>query len=61
MVSELSTKFEQSEMPVLLYPVNYAESHSMPYEKLYNLWALNLQYLDHYLRYLNRLFRGVKF
>ena len=61
MVSKLSTKFEQSEMPVLLYPVNYAESHSMPYEKLYNLWALNLQYLDHYFRYLNRLFRGVKF
>jgi len=58
-LSELSKKYEQDEIPVLLYPVDYAENSYIPYEKLYNLWALNLQYLDHYFRYLNRLFRGV--
>ena len=58
-LSQLSKKFEQDEIPVLLYPVDYAESSYIPYEKIYNLWALNLQYLDHYFRYLNRLFRGV--
>ncbi len=58
-LSDLSKKYEQDEIPVLLYPVDYAENSYIPYEKLYNLWALNLQYLDHYFRYLNRLFRGV--
>ncbi len=58
MVSELSIKFEQDEIPVLLYPVEYAENHSIPYEKLYNLWVLNMQYTDHYFRHLKRLFRG---
>jgi hypothetical protein len=58
MVSELSTKFEQNEIPVLLYPVEYAENHSIPYEKLYNLWVLNMQYTDHYFRHLKGLLGG---
>lgn len=59
MVSELSKKFEQNEIPVLLYPVEYAENHSIPYEKLYNLWVLNMQYTDHYFRHLKLLLKGV--
>jgi len=58
MVSELSTKFEQNEIPVLLYPVEYAENHSIPYEKRYNLWVLNMQYTDHYFRHLKGLLGG---
>ncbi len=58
MVSELSSKFEQNEIPVLLYPVEYAENHSIPYEKLYNLWVLNMQYTDHYFRHLKGLLKG---
>ena len=57
MVSELSAKFEQDEIPVLLYPVAYAENHSIPYEKRYNLWVLNMQYTDHYFRHLKGLFK----
>ena len=57
MVSELSAKFEQDEIPVLLYPVAYAENHSIPYEKRYNLWVLNMQYTDHYFRHLKELFK----
>jgi hypothetical protein len=57
MVSDLSAKFEQDEIPVLLYPVEYAENHSIPYEKLYNLWVLNMQYTDHYFRHLQGLFK----
>jgi hypothetical protein len=59
-LSDLSKKYGQVEIPVLLYPVDYAESSFIPYEKLYNLWVLNLQYLDRYFKYLNRLFRGNK-
>jgi len=58
MVSELSTKFEQNEIPVLLYPVEYAENHSIPYEKLYNLWVLNMQYTDYYFKHLKELLKG---
>lgn len=58
-ISELSKKYDQEEIPILLYPVEYAENGHIPYEKLYNLWVLNLQYLDNYFRYLNRLFRKV--
>jgi len=58
MVSELSKKIEQNEIPVLVYPVEYAENHSIPYEKLYNLWVLNMQYTDHYFRHLKGLFKG---
>ena len=34
-LSQLSKKFEQDEIPVLVYPVGYVEKNSIPYEKLY--------------------------
>jgi len=58
-LSMLSTKYEQSEMPVLLYPVSYADSQSVEYEKQYTLWALNLQYLDPCFKFLSRLLRKI--
>jgi hypothetical protein len=57
-LSLLSKKFEQNEIPVLVYPVNYVEKNSIPYEKLYHLWALNMQYTDHYFKYLDELIKG---
>jgi len=57
-LSQLSKKFEQDEIPVLVYPVNYVEKNSIPYEKLYNLWTLNMQYTDHYFKYLDELIKG---
>ncbi|MBW2603609.1 MAG: PilZ domain-containing protein [Deltaproteobacteria bacterium] len=57
-LSRLSKKFEQDEIPVLVYPVSYVEKNSIPYEKLYNLWTLNMQYTDHYFKYLDRLMGG---
>jgi len=47
----LSQEYERQEMPVLVYPAVYAEKHSLPVEKSYILWVLNLQYLDPYLLY----------
>ena len=57
MFSKLSPKFEQNEIPVLIYPVSYAEKQSIPYEKTYNLWALDMQHTDRYFKHLNRLFK----
>jgi hypothetical protein len=56
-LSQLSKKFEQDEIPVLVYPVNYVEKNSIPYEKLYNLWTLNMQYTDYYFKYLDELIK----
>ncbi len=57
-LSQLSKKFEQDEIPILVYPVSYVEKNSIPYEKLYHLWALNMQYTDHYFKYLDELMKG---
>ncbi len=57
-LSQISKKFEQNEIPVLVYPVSYVEKNSIPYEKLYNLWTLNMQYTDHYFKYLDELIKG---
>jgi hypothetical protein len=56
-LSQLSKRFEQDEIPVLVYPVSYVEKNSIPYEKLYNLWALNMEYTDHYFKYLDELMK----
>ena len=60
-LSLLSVKFEQNDIPVLFYPVSYAENMSIPYEKLYTLWVLNVKnHTDHYFRYLKKMFRSVQ-
>jgi len=55
-LSMLSKYYEQDKIPVLLYPVSYAERQSVPYEKIYNLWVQNTQYMDHYFKYVKNLF-----
>ena len=56
-LSILSSRYDQEEMPVLLYPMSYAESQGIEYEKQYTLWALNLQCFDAYLKFTSRLLR----
>lgn len=51
----LSEYYEQDEIPTLLYPVSYAVDQCIPYDKTYNLWVLNLEYLDPYFRYIETL------
>ena len=56
----LSKKMELIDIPVLIFPSNYVAQVSLPFEKIYNLWVINLQYTDQYFRYLNRLLRFIK-
>ncbi|MFO7556027.1 MAG: hypothetical protein R6W88_12565 [Desulfobacterales bacterium] len=58
-LSHLSAKFDQDEISVLLYPVSFAETQFVPYEKLYQMWVLNTEYGDHYFRCLKGLFKGM--
>jgi hypothetical protein len=58
---DLSRNYEHDEIPVLLYPVDFAENNSIPYDKLYNLWVLSMQFTDHYFKYLKRLLGRIKY
>ena len=49
----------KTDFPALLYPVAYADQQQIPYEKIYNLWICNMQFLDEYFRYLKRLLRFI--
>jgi hypothetical protein len=49
-VSSLSSHYKEKRFPVLLYPLAYADMHSLPYEKTYDLWALSMQHTDDYFR-----------
>lgn len=54
-LSKLSCYYEEDEIPILLYPVSYAEGQSITYDKIYNLWVISTQYTDHYLKYMEKL------
>ena len=53
----LSEDYEHQQMPVLIYPAAYTEKNSLPVEKNYTLWVLNMQYTDHYFKFTDSFFR----
>ncbi|MEJ2038533.1 MAG: hypothetical protein P8X55_06315 [Desulfosarcinaceae bacterium] len=52
--------FEQSEIPVLIYPRRTADNLGIDYEKTYNLWIFNTQNLDPYFRFLKRIIKFIQ-
>ena len=59
-LAEVAARYDGGGMPVLLYPVSYADRESLSREKLYTLWVLNLQCLDQYFTYCDGIFRHVR-
>jgi hypothetical protein len=59
-LSQVAGEYEHQEMPVLMYPVSYAESNFIPYEKIYTLCILNLEYLDQYFKFCDSFFSSIK-
>ncbi len=59
MLYAVSEKIGITETPVLLYPVDYAKDQSIRFEKTYDLWILDLKYIDDYFTYVNRLLRFI--
>lgn len=57
-LSMLFQYYDLDKIPVLLYPIGYAEKQSLPYEKMYTLWILSMQALDDYLRHIENLFHS---
>jgi hypothetical protein len=56
----VSEEYEHQQMPVLMYPLSYAEMHSLPIEKSYILCILNLYYIDYFLKYCDNIFHPFK-
>jgi hypothetical protein len=59
MLDAIFGKMQINETPVLLYPASYAEEHSIGFDKTYDLWILDLKYIDDYFNYVNRLLRFI--
>ena len=53
----ISNKHVRDEIPVLLYPLSYAEEAAIPFEKIYNLFIIDTAYSDPYFRFLKNFFR----
>lgn len=58
-LSCVADEYENQEMPVLVFPVSYAENHSLPVEKIYTLCIMNLQYTDKFIKFCDDGFRLV--
>jgi hypothetical protein len=58
MLSMLCVKLKQDQIPVLIYPSTFAKTKNFPIEKEYNLFILNLQYLDQYFEFANKTIPG---
>lgn len=59
-IAKLTLLYHKDEVPVLLYPFGYIEAKGLPYEKQYQMWILDVQYGNEYLRYIEKKFR-IKF
>ena len=56
----ISEKLKMEKAPVMVYPVEYMEKERIPFERIYNLWVLNMNNTDNYFRYLNRLLKFIQ-
>ncbi len=53
-ISILCIKYNLKGIPVLLYPQKFCEENQLEFEKIYNLWILNMQYLDKYFEFCDK-------
>ncbi len=54
-IYQLSEKYELKTFPLLVFPLSYADAQSLPYERTYTLWALNMEHTDAYFKNFNQL------
>ena len=54
--AQLSVYDERQTIPVLLYPLQYVERHSIACDRVYDLWVFGVDNSDHYFNYINKLF-----
>ena len=61
-LSMLSDRFNNQDIPILIFPVSYADNQSVPYEKLYNLWVISPHFGgNQYFAFMKKLLRSDMF
>lgn len=53
LVNNLIDKQGTTEAPVLVFPKNFLNEQEIKYEKIYNMFILNMQHLDSYFSFIN--------
>ena len=60
-LAKLSSYYEHENLPVLIFPTSYAKENSIPFDKTYNFWVLDVHQIgDRYYDHLERLLRHSK-
>lgn len=54
-LTNISGKYGLRKFPVLIYPLEYAVETAVPHERVYHLWALNMQHSDDYFKHYDYL------
>ncbi|MGM0451666.1 MAG: PilZ domain-containing protein [Thermodesulfobacteriota bacterium] len=54
-IAVVARHYDRNKVPVLLYPIQFATDHAMPYDRRYMLWMLNMQHTDDYFKQFNAL------
>jgi hypothetical protein len=57
-LAPLSPHYMEDEIPLLLYPLSYADNQSIPYEKVYDLWAFDTKCVGSFYKYMDRMLSG---
>jgi hypothetical protein len=55
-LSQMSQYDHRPKIPVLLYPLEYADRNGIAYERIYDLWVFVVENSDAYFKYMNKLF-----
>jgi hypothetical protein len=51
----LSPHYTEDEIPALLYPLSYVENQSIPYDKVYGLWAFDTRHAERFYDYMESM------
>jgi hypothetical protein len=56
-VEQLTPYYKLDKIPLLIYPPVYVEVKNIPYEKQYQLWILDTNYINEFMQFTQRRFR----
>jgi hypothetical protein len=56
-VSKLGSVYNLDKVTLLLYPASDIESTGISHEKRYQLWILNMRYMNQFMDYVQKNFR----
>ena len=56
-VAKLTAGYDMEKVPVLFYPFEYVQAENIPYEKRYQLWALDVRYGQDYMEFMQQKFK----